>query len=165
MEQGVTSGPESGPLVDLGRGKPPAPQPLPSVAALPHCRISPMTKIAVDIDERRRAARRGPVPSPADELRTHHVSTRLSPAELAKLDDLRARVQMQRGEFLRAAALHQLPPTLPALNVQAWQALARASANLNQLSRRVNAGAVVPLADVAHAVEDFRAALIGASEK
>lgn len=121
-----------------------------------------MTTIAVDVDERRRAARRGPVPSAPQELRVHHVSTRLSVAELARLDQLRSQVKMQRGEFLRAAALHQLPPTIPPLNVEAWQALARASANLNQLAHRVNAGLPAQLLDVMRAVEDLRAALIGA---
>lgn len=124
-----------------------------------------MTKIDLDVDERRRAARRGPVPSAPEELRTHHVSTRLSPAELAQLDELRGKVRMQRGEFLRAAALHQLPPSIPALNIEAWQSLARASANLNQLAHRVNAGLPASLLDVMRAVEDLRSALIGAREK
>jgi hypothetical protein len=41
-------------------------------------------------------------------------------------------VQMQCGEYLRAAALHCLPPTVPALNREAWAELARLAANINQ---------------------------------
>ncbi|WP_223930808.1 hypothetical protein, partial [Aeromonas caviae] len=35
---------------------------------------------------------------------------------LARLDSQRDAVQMQRGEYLRAAALHRLPPTIPEVN-------------------------------------------------
>ncbi|MBJ2901571.1 plasmid mobilization relaxosome protein MobC [Salmonella enterica subsp. enterica serovar Derby] len=65
---------------------------------------------------------------------------RLNDAELARLDSQRDAVQMQRGEYLRAAALHRLPPTIPAANREQWAELARTAANLNQIARKVNAG-------------------------
>ena len=47
---------------------------------------------------------------------------------------------MQRGEYLRAAALHRLPPTIPAANREQWAELARTAANLNQIARHLNEG-------------------------
>ncbi|MBJ3115112.1 MobC family plasmid mobilization relaxosome protein [Salmonella enterica subsp. enterica serovar Typhimurium] len=47
---------------------------------------------------------------------------------------------MQRGEYLRAAALHRLPPTIPAANREQWAELARTAANLNQIARKINGG-------------------------
>ena len=122
----------------------------------------------VSIDHSK-AARRGPEPLPACELRTQTVSVRLNSAELAALDAQRAPVQMQRGEYLRCAALHRLPPTIPEINRLAWVDLSRASSNLNQISRRqaeFERGAPGPApsaGEVAHELADFRRALIGVS--
>lgn len=75
---------------------------------------------------------------------------------------------MQRGEYLRAASLHLLPPTIPQLNRDAWQQLARASANLNQIAHAINfaqlqpGAEMPPLTEVAEAVGELRRALIGA---
>lgn len=91
------------------------------------------------IDESRRR-RRGPAPLDAADRRLHTVSVRLTAAELACLDARRDAVQMQRGEYLRAAALHRLPPTIPEVNREAWAALARTAANLNQIARHLNEG-------------------------
>ena len=116
-----------------------------------------------------KAARRGPDPLPADELRTFTVSVRLNTAELAQLDAQRGPVRMQRGEYLRCAALHRLPPTIPEINRLAWVDLSRASSNLNQISRRqaesdLGAPGPAPSAgEVAHELADFRRALIGVS--
>jgi len=112
-------------------------------------------------------ARRGPQPLPAADRRTHCVSVRLSTAELDALDAARAPVQMQRGEYLRAASHGTLPPSVPELNRRAWSALARSAANLNQIAHRINAadtGAdAVPLDEVREAVQALRRALIGAA--
>jgi hypothetical protein len=86
-------------------------------------------------------SRRGPAPLEAEERRTHTVSVRLNAAELAQLDAQRATVSMQRGEYLRAGALHRLPPTIPALHREAWAELAREASNLNQLAKHLNQGA------------------------
>lgn len=88
-------------------------------------------------DESKRR-RRGPAPLDAADKRGHTVSVRLNEAELARLDLLRDAVQMQRGEYLRAAALHRLPPTIPAINREAWAELAREAANLNQFAKHLN---------------------------
>jgi hypothetical protein len=100
------------------------------------------------------------------ELRVHHVSVRVNDAELQQLDERRAPLCMQRGEFLRCAALHKLPPTIPPLNRQAWEALARGLGNLNQITHAVNLGQVdadlrPQAADLRQAFAGLRAALIG----
>lgn len=125
----------------------------------------------VNVDEARRAARLGPVPALEHELRTHCVSARLNRNELTQLDQLRLSVHMQRGEFLRAASLHQLPPrAAPELNRHAWAELARTAAALNQIAHRLNLverGTMVApeVADVRVALHSFRSALIGAMRR
>jgi hypothetical protein len=117
------------------------------------------------IDSKKRS-RRGPTLVALDELRHYCVSVRLSSSELAQLDSARATVRMMRGEYLRCAALHRLPPTIPPVNLLAWSQLARASANLNQISHYIN-GASGTLAgevdELRQALVIFRLALIGAA--
>ena len=86
--------------------------------------------------------KRGPKPMPAADRRVHPVSVRLNSAELAHLDSARAGVRMQRGEYLRHASMGKLPPTIPAINREAWASLARVAANLNQYQAQINAGGV-----------------------
>lgn len=111
-----------------------------------------------------RAARRGPVPLPAADKRGHCVSVRLNGRELAQLDAQRGR--FQRGEWLRIAALDQLPPSVPEANVQAWAELARLAANLNQAQAAINRGdsdghQVELLGDLRSAVAALRRELVG----
>ena len=119
--------------------------------------------------DHRKISRRGPEPLPVDELRTRVVSVRLNAAELAALDDQRAPARMQRGEYLRCAALHRLPPTIPALNRDAWVSLARASGNLNAIARRMHEAAhdldatAPPIAEISQVLADFRLTLIVAA--
>ncbi|MBO4525133.1 MAG: plasmid mobilization relaxosome protein MobC [Bacteroidales bacterium] len=113
-------------------------------------------------DAKRR--RRGPAPLSDTDKRGHTVSVRLNAAELAWLDQARAAVSMQRGEYLRAAALGKLPPTIPELNQTAWIALSRAAANLNQIAHRLNAGETLPLAEVQTELAAFRRDLIGVTK-
>ena len=107
-----------------------------------------------------RSARRGPAPLPLEERREHCVSVRVNVAELATLDSRRG--VFQRGEWLRMAALDKLPPTVPAINAQAWAELARAAANLNQIARALNQGEKVERGGLRDQLNQFRAALIGA---
>ena len=93
-----------------------------------------MQKQNLDLQKR---SRRGPKPLPTDETRTHCVSVRLNAVELATLDSQRG--LMQRGEYLRVAALHRLPPVVPEINKNAWVELSRLSANLNQYQASINA--------------------------
>ena len=111
-------------------------------------------------DESKRR-RRGPVPLDAADKRVHSVSVRLNDAELARLETQRGKVQMQRGEYLRAAALHRLPRSIPELNREAWASLARSAANLNQIAHRMNAGDVVPVVEVRVILDAFRRELLG----
>lgn len=89
----------------------------------------------LDLTKRKRV---GPTRLPVNEKRSHTVSVRLNDAELAALDTQRSPVQMQRGEYLRAAALHRLPPIIPETNQQQWIALSRSAANINQIARKLN---------------------------
>ena len=113
-----------------------------------------------------RRRRRGPEPLPEADLRSHCVSVRLNPTELAQLDAKRGR--LARGEWLRAAALHRLPPAPPhPLALEQWQELARVGGNLNQIAAGINAarlsGAMLPdLADLRAVLVDLRSALIDA---
>lgn len=109
-----------------------------------------------------RSARRGPAPLSDEERREHCVSVRLNVGELAMLDKRRG--NFQRGEWLRMAALgmDKLPPTVPAINAQAWAELARAAANLNQIARALNQGEKVERGGLRDQLNQFRAALIGA---
>ena len=77
---------------------------------------------------------------PPELRRDHCVSVRLNSDELRWLDDSRSLVGMQRGEYLRAAAVNRLPPTIPPINREAWAALARVGANLNQYQTAINEG-------------------------
>lgn len=105
--------------------------------------------------------KRGRKPVAADQRREHCVSVRLNAAELAKLDEQRGK--LQRGEALRASLLGTTPPPAPdRLNLTAWQQLARAQANLNQLARSVNSCDAVEINEILNGVRAFRNALIGA---
>lgn len=111
-----------------------------------------------------RSARRGPVPLPAADRREHCVSARLNDSELAQLDARRGR--FQRGEWLRMAALDQLPPTVPAVNARAWGELAPLAANFNQAQAAIHRGDAdghdaALLRDIHQAVNSLRRELVG----
>ena len=113
-----------------------------------------------------RRRRRGPEPLPSEDRRAHCVSVRLNPTELALLDGKRGR--LARGEWLRAAALHHLPPAPPhPLAREQWQELARVGANLNQIAAAINAArlagaALSDLDDLRAVLVDVRSALLNA---
>lgn len=113
--------------------------------------------------------KRGPKPMPAADRRVHPVSVRLNSAELAHLDSARAGVRMQRGEYLRHASMGKLPPTIPAINREAWASLARVAANLNQYQQAINAGTVhghppEVIQALAELVQKLRSELLGITE-
>lgn len=85
-----------------------------------------------------RKRRRGPIPLDVNERRNHCVSVRLNKHELDLLDARRA--HFERGEWLRMAAIDQLPCSIPSLNREAWIELARLAANLNQFQAAINSG-------------------------
>jgi len=86
---------------------------------------------------------RGRPPLPAHERRTHLVGVFVNEAELAEL--------RRRGDaagiadvasYVRRAVLAQRAPrgVVPAVNVAAYQDLARTAANVNQLTHHLNEG-------------------------
>ena len=122
-----------------------------------------MQKQNLDLQKR---SRRGPKPLPTDETRTHCVSVRLNVVELAQLDSQRG--EMQRGEYLRVAALHRLPSVVPEINKKSWVELSRLSANLNQYQAAVNAGIVpnqqIDIGRLSDQVDALRTDLLGQYE-
>ena len=113
--------------------------------------------------------KRGPKPLALSDKRVYSVSVRLNSAELAWLDSTRASVRMQRGEYLRHASMGKLPPTIPAINREAWASLSRVAANLNQYQQAINAGTVHGHAPeviqaLAELVQKLRAELLGITE-
>lgn len=89
----------------------------------------------VDVSKRRRRGRIDLLPG---DKRTHTISTRLNDEELILLDQKCAEYKMQRGEFLRTAALHKLPYQIPKINQQQWIEMARSASNLNQIAHHLN---------------------------
>lgn len=93
------------------------------------------------------------------ELRTHCVSVRLSRAELAALDYQRG--TRQRGSYLRDCwANRPLPVVIPELNRDAWSALSRSAANLNQIAHSVNLGNEIEIDRIRSELEQFRTSLL-----
>lgn len=113
----------------------------------------------MNVQDKRR--RRGPAPLAQNERRGHTVSVRLNAEELAQVDERRAKINMQRGEYLRTAALYVLPPFIPELNKTAWVELSRIGGNLNQISHRLNAGDALPIEEIRAVLGELRRALIG----
>lgn len=107
--------------------------------------------------------RRGPEPMPISELRTVRVNVYLHPDEAAELDRRRGSAGLQRGPYMRLAALNKLPRHIPELNRSAWSELSRIGSNLNQLAREFNQGNSPLFDDVESALSELRAALIGAN--
>ena len=71
--------------------------------------------------------------------RVYQVNCALTKIERDVIDERRGAVS--RGEFLRLAALDAPPPPkIPDVNLEIWTRLAPMSANLNQISRKLNAG-------------------------
>lgn len=104
--------------------------------------------------------RRGRTLKAPEALQRHLVACRLTDAELAQLD--LGRGVLTRGEGLRQLALaRRLPPGIPEVNRQAYAELARASANLNQLSRRANIEGQLEIAALSAALAAFRLSLLG----
>ncbi|MFQ2462479.1 plasmid mobilization protein [Aeromonas caviae] len=102
---------------------------------------------------------RGRKSLPDDQKRKHGITCRLTDDELAHVDRLRG--QMTAGEWIRTAALSQPPRIVPEINIAAWQELARAAANLNQLARLAHQQAL-GLPELSAGLAAFRVALLGA---
>ena len=108
----------------------------------------------------RARAKRGRKPKSAPDKRQHLVACRLTDAEQAQLE--RERGALSAGEWLRTLALaRRLPRAIPEINLEAYRALARSAANLNQLTRRANAADRLDISELAATLATFRLALLG----
>lgn len=94
------------------------------------------------------------------EVRKHQIQVMLNDQELAFLDSVRGRVR--RAEAMRFLLQENPPKSVPPLNQGAWIILATAVSNINQASRKLNAGEVPDLDKIKSELNDFRAALLGA---
>ena len=104
-------------------------------------------------------------------VRSLTLGVRLSPAEYAALRERADQLGMKPGQFLRQAGLTRRlpPPPVPAVNREEWAKLGRLGNNINQLTRRANAGQLTgfPAATIRlHRAEmkRIRAYLIGLSK-
>lgn len=95
-----------------------------------------------------------------EDKRTITVSTRLTPAEAARLDNLRGKVQ--RGTYLRLILTDTVPPYIPAINRQAYVELSRLGSNLNQIVRAFNTveSPSEYMADIQRLLAELRLSLI-----
>lgn len=92
--------------------------------------------------------------------RVHCVSVRLSPDELQNLD--RRRGKIRRGTFLRNLYLGKREPRqIPEANRERYAETARWAANLNQISRVLNAGGEIDVAELQRILSAFRLSLLG----
>ena len=107
-----------------------------------------------------RKSKRGPKPIEAGLLRSNCVSTRLNDQELRILDSQRG--EFFRGEWLRMAALEQLPHIIPENNRLSYSELGRIGSNLNQIARRLNERKIVEIAEVKAILDELRLSLLGA---
>ena len=113
-----------------------------------------------DVRTPRPRAKRGRKPKSAPDKRQHLVACRLTDAEQAQLE--RGRSALSAGEWLRTLALaRRLPRAIPEINLEAYRALARSAANLNQLARRANAADRLEISELVATLATFRAALLG----
>ena len=107
--------------------------------------------------------RYGPEPLPPEQQRDHRFSVYVTESERAEVERRAALVGMRPPAYLREAGLSRLPHSVPQLNREAWVALARTAANLNQLAKHLNQSGYTAFdcGPIAAAVNDLRNALIG----
>ncbi|WP_145606013.1 hypothetical protein [Yersinia intermedia] len=73
---------------------------------------------------------------PTEALRSYCVSVRLNIEELQILEIKRG--SYKKGEWLRMASLQKIPPTIPAINLNAWKALSEISQKLNRIATHID---------------------------
>ena len=88
--------------------------------------------------------RGGPRVDPAIGHRAYRVTLRFSESEYKQLQENAENARTSVSAFIRARLqgkrVHGKPAPVPAINREAWAALARSAANLNQLTKAVNEG-------------------------
>jgi hypothetical protein len=113
------------------------------------------------IDKNQLAHRRGGKPDrPPVVRRTHCVSVRLDATELSNLDSRRG--SMQRGEWMRSAALSKPPVVIPEMNSECVRLLSNLANNVNQIAHHTNMGeAAIGLSEAIAEIKSLRKMLIG----
>ena len=106
----------------------------------------------------------GPDPLPPDQLRGKRCNVYATDAEFAELKRRADMVNMRVPAYLRECALNKLPPVVPEINKEAWLALSKAAANLNQLSKKMNVVGMVKASLIMRELADFRQTLLRASK-
>lgn len=106
----------------------------------------------------------GPDPLPPDQLRGKRCNVYATDAEFAELKRRADMVNMRVPAYLRECALNKLPPVVPEINKEAWLALSKAAANLNQLSKKMNVVGMVEASLIMRELADFRQTLLRASK-
>jgi len=109
----------------------------------------------------------GPIPKTESELQSKRVVVHFNKADYAKLTTLAGSdVPRRVAAYVRSSALQNVSPVAPVLNREAWQKLAPALANLNQIAYKLNTGKgiddmdridIMTLADL---VKDLRGKLL-----
>lgn len=107
----------------------------------------------------------GPDPLPPDQLRGKRCNVYATDAEFAELKRRADMVNMRVPAYLRECALNKLPPVVPEINKEAWLALSKAAANLNQLSKKINVVGMVEASLIMRELADFRTSLLKAAKK
>jgi hypothetical protein len=69
-------------------------------------------------------------------------------------------LNMRPSELMRQKFFSIAPSVVPAINLDAWRELARASANLNQIARYQNSGMQLMADEIVELLTDFRMALV-----
>ena len=94
------------------------------------------------------------------EVRTYKLRVMLNYEELAFLDSVRGR--HSRAQTIRFLLSDDKPIQVPEINKRCCIELAAASANLNQLSKKLNSGESLEIAEIKRELDAFRASLLGA---
>lgn len=118
------------------------------------------------IQETKKKRRHGPEPRPAEELRRTRVSVFLTEQEANEMRRRAASISFHLSPYFRAAAFNKLPKKIPAINREAWVALARVASNINQYQTAINegrAGGYPPavLSELRDMVQALRCDLLG----
>ena len=95
-------------------------------------------------------------------VRNYKLRVMLNLGELEALDIVRGR--LSRSAATRFLMGNNMPAPVPELNAKAWESLARASGNLNQIARHLNSGGGINFEKIKVEVEEFRASLIFAAD-
>ncbi len=96
--------------------------------------------------------------------RRHCISCWVSDEELITINLRRGKLLV--GQYLRHAALNNLPQQVPEINQKAYSDLGRAMSNIAQITRRANAGQMINNEDITEIrvmLRDIRDAVRGRS--